>query len=325
MKQKKDVQLIKIKPFKGFNSLNTKSIKFQNDKNNELSFKEVLRINQSANLISIFPLGDIICSSGKFILIFDINFKKIQEIKAHNDSILCISIKDDNNFITSSYDDLIRVWKKKEKKFILHHTMEKSHESWIYGLLYCPNYYIISCSHDGTIKIWDENTNYQCITAIMHEFSVDSLLFLEESNILISLGDEGIKSWNMTNLTLINHNENAYCIGWSHLIKMGKDRIIIIGDLDSRINIIEIKSLKQIKQIDFGVKCYGICVFENKNIFLVSGKCNNLHIYDSISFKCLKIIEKIHNDDLSLCKLNSNNLFLSYSKDGLIKVWAFNL
>ena len=118
-------------------------------------------------MISVFPLGNIICANKKFLLIFDINFKIIQNILAHDNDLFCISIKDDNNFVTSSYDDTIKIWKKIKNKFILYYTIINGHNNWIYNVLYCNNYNIISCSHDESIKIWIENNNkYECMMGI---------------------------------------------------------------------------------------------------------------------------------------------------------------
>ena len=142
-----------------------------------LSFKKISTINQSCNLISVFPLGNIICANKKFLLIFDINFKIIQNILAHNNDLFCISIKDDNNFVTSSYDDTIKIWKKIKNKFILYYTIINGHNNWIYNVLYCNNYNIISCSHDESIKIWIENNNkYECMMGIKTKGSNHSLL-----------------------------------------------------------------------------------------------------------------------------------------------------
>ncbi len=57
----------------------------------DLSYKKILTIFQSCSLISVFPLGNIICANAKFLIIFDINFKIIQNILTHDNNIFCIN------------------------------------------------------------------------------------------------------------------------------------------------------------------------------------------------------------------------------------------
>jgi len=291
------------------------------------SLKKIKTINQFTNLISIFPNGNIICVDNTSLIFYNINFILSQIINnAHKGNILCISIKDNNNFITSSIDTLIKIWKKNSNNnyFYLFHIIEKSHKNWIYGLIYNTNDIIISCSHDSTIKFWDMKNNYQCITIIRNLNSVSSFLLINEYNILISCGDEGIKSWNINNIKCICHNKNIFCFGRSYLEKFNNDKVIIKGNLDNKIKIIKIDSLILIKIIDFNVYCYSVCVLENKNIFLLSGKCNNINIYDLNNYECLNIIHDNNNENFNLCKINDNYI-LSYSKEyAKIIIWSIN-
>ena len=65
---------------------------------------------------------------------------------------------------------------------------------------------IISCSNDGTVKIWEENINnnkYQLITSLKHSDTIRSILILNNKNILISSGSDGTKFWNINNFERI--------------------------------------------------------------------------------------------------------------------------
>ena len=65
--------------------------------------------------VSIFPSGNIISTSNdKSIIIYDILFNILQNIQnAHDHYINYVEIKDENNFITCSYDKSIKTWIKK--------------------------------------------------------------------------------------------------------------------------------------------------------------------------------------------------------------------
>ena len=62
--------------------------------------------NAPITSVSIFPSGNIISTSAdKSIIIYDIFFNILQNIQnAHDDCITYVEIKDENNFITCSYD-----------------------------------------------------------------------------------------------------------------------------------------------------------------------------------------------------------------------------
>ena len=68
--------------------------------------------------ISIFPSGNIISVSyDKSIKIYDSKFNNLQEIpNAHDNFINYVYIKDEYNFVTCSWDNNIKTWKKKIKK-----------------------------------------------------------------------------------------------------------------------------------------------------------------------------------------------------------------
>ena len=292
---------------------------FENPKQNnkEIQFNKILTIKQYSNIIKIFPSKKIISINGKSIVFFDENFKIIQHIKkAHDNEMLCISIKDDNNFITSSYDDLIKIWTKKNynDNFIISHIIENSHQSWIYGLIYYQNDKIISCSHDCTIKFWYIKNNFhQCISIINNLNSVDHLFLIEEKNILISSGGDGLKKFDLIELKCIIENEDAYSIGKSEIIKFNDEKIILKGDLDYRIKVVNINNLEIDKILEIGFKCYSVCILEKNNLILISGKSKDLKIYD-YNFECIKVIENFCNQSYGLCKIN-NCSFLSYEDE----------
>ena len=83
------------------------------------NIKNIKDINCNINSISIFPLGNCVTVSNH-IKIWDINFNIIQIINNphNNDKINYVSVKDDNNFITCSYD-IIKTWIKNENNFII--------------------------------------------------------------------------------------------------------------------------------------------------------------------------------------------------------------
>ena len=82
------------------------------------------------NSLSSFPSGNIISVSGdKSIIIYDIHLNILQNIQnAHDKAITYVEVKDENNFITCSYDKSIKLWINKENKFEINKIINNAHD-----------------------------------------------------------------------------------------------------------------------------------------------------------------------------------------------------
>jgi WD40 repeat protein len=305
-----------------------KNKRIQLTKCNLKKIKTINTENEWINSISKFPSGNIISVSyDKEIKIFDKNISLIQNIKnGHNDDIIYVDIKDENNFITCSGDKSIKIWIKKENKFQIYHNIINAHINRINKVIYCSNGNIISCSNDKTIKIWEEkNKKYELITILNNINFVKSILFLEDMNKLVSSGIEGTKIWNindnhMKNINLIKFFENVKCGWWNGLKRIDNDRVIIGYKF---LNIISISKNIILKNINISYVCFGIQNIENKGIFLVGGCEKDIIIFRNDNYECIKIIKNAHNKAINgYVELNDESI-LSYSNDGFISVWTY--
>lgn len=79
---------------------------------------------------------------------------------------------------------------------------------------------------------------------------------------------------------------------------------------------------KVIKEIDNKFCCYGICVIENKGIFLTGGWSHNINVYRSDNYQFIQTLEKAHVAWIrGIVELN-NNIIASFSDDGNINFWV---
>ena len=100
---------------------------------------------------------------------------------------------------------------------------------------------------DKTIKIWKENNNYENIQILKHSDEINSLLLLEDKNILISSGVNWTKLWNyneINNINLIKEFKETYC-GWTQGLCRLNDDIII--DKGNKINSLKLISISKKK------------------------------------------------------------------------------
>ena len=283
--------------------------------------------NYSINSVKTFPSGNIISvSNDKSIKIFDGKlFTIIQNIKnAHNNWIFYVEIIDEKNFITCSGDNNIKTKKKINNEYELNKIIKNAHNSWINKVIYCSNENLISCSNDKTVKIWEEkNYKYQIINILKHSNSIISILLLEDKNILVSVGKDEIKFWNIEkikNIKLINSFKNVDCNCWNGLERINDNQIIIGGDESIRIIMFtEEKIIKEI-YIPFNVWCVKIIL--HKNLIFVAGESNDILIYRIDNFEKIKIIKNAHTKWIKGFNLLNDNLIASFSFDNVIKIWS---
>ena len=284
------------------------------------------------NSLSTFPSGNIISvSSDKSIKIYDINLNIIQDISnAHDKDIYDLSIKDENNFITCSIDHKIKTWIKRKNKekdeysFNLNIIINNAHNGCIYKIIFCLNGNIISSGEDNKIKIWEENNNnkYNCIKELIHDCCIFSILLLQDKNILISSGKDKTKFFDLNDYSNIFQINQVICWNRNALKRFDEDKIIIGGDDDGIIIIISINEKKIIKEINNGFECLGICIIEEKGIFLIGGVSKEIKIYRSDNFECIKIIKDAHNNIILGINELQDNSIVSYGSDKTIKVWS---
>ncbi len=276
--------------------------------------------------ISIFPSGNLISvSNDKSIKIFDINFNFIQIINnAHDDSIIHISIKDENNFVTCSIDKTIRTWiRTNNNQFKINQIINKCHDDIIYMTLYCPNENLISCSNDGKIKLWKKNNKnqYKLITVIKQNISIRSLLLLKDKNYLIAAGDYKIIFFNLNNFEMIKLIKEDACYYINALKRIDENRIILGGNNIALLTIISISEKRIIKAIKNDFICWTICVIENKGIFLTGGNSKDIKVYRSDNYECIQIINNAHSSLLNgIIELN-DDLIGTYGYDRIINIW----
>ena len=274
--------------------------------------------------ISIFPSGKFILVAEKMILIFDINYNIIQIIpNAHNNIISYVCIKDEKKFSTCSYKN-IKIWFKKDNKFIIFHNIIKAHNSGINKLIYNLKGNLYSCSDDYTIKIWEENKityKYQSITSIVNNYSIASIYLIYDKNIMITSGENGTIFFNLHNNNYITSIKEAKCDWWNSINRLNEDQIII-GGYDNFMRIISISQKKIIATIDNKYRCHGIYLIKEKGIFLTEEN-KTIKIYRCDNFKLISNCNYAHEDWIYGFIGLKDGTIASYSRDGVIKIWQF--
>jgi WD40 repeat protein len=302
-----------------------KKISKEKNKNklNLLDNIKTISYHDSINSIAIFPSGNIASvSNDNTIIIYDNNFIEIQTIiNAHLNSIIYISIKDDNNFVTCSIDNRIIVWIRNNiNKFESFQILKNIHSKWINQVIYSENENLISCSRDQTVKIFEKikNNNFQCIISLKHSQNIFSLLDINKKNILISSGYDGTYFWDKIEYKLIKKIKVSCYTNYS-LDKIDDDKLIISGNIGI-INIISISDMNIIKTFNNNTWCYTLLYLKEKHLILCGGN-KEIKIYSFDQLNNLEIIQNAHDDKINGIIKYQKNYIISFSIDGTIKLW----
>ncbi len=279
--------------------------------------------DSNLNLISLFPTKNyaITNRNGDILIFDDNNNKTLQEIKAHDKVISCLSIKDDNTFVSCS-EKSIKFWTKSNNSFINSNSIFAAHNELIYNVIFYMDNKIISCSNDTNIKIWEFNSNpqtYSLIKTFKNKKGVTSILLLEDLDILVSCGYDGTKFWDLKKDKVIGEFYEVICFGVHSIERINYDNIVVVG---ININIINIFNKVIIKEIKCEFLSYSILSLKNKGIFLVGGNSNHFNVYRSDNYEK---IEKVHFFNQYLIGFSNmrNNIITSFHDNDTINYWEF--
>ena len=291
----------------------------------QLRLKSTINAHENdINSLLIFPSGNIISvSDDKSIQIRDKNYNIIYNKKdAHYEGISGVSIKDECNFATCSWDKSIKLWEKINNNWSLKETIVNAHNNEIYKIIYCNNNNLISCSKDNTVKIWikKDESNHQCEISLKNSEFIYSILLLDNKKTLICAGRQGTFFWDIIKYQLIHHIKDANCASWNSLYKYD-DKIIVGGS--NIISVISIINFHVEFVININSICWGVCFLRDKNLICICNYNGDIQLYDNINFKCVQTIEKAHDDSINGLTLLYDGSIASFSMDKKIKIWDF--
>ena len=283
------------------NSINTRiyeriakleNYKIQLAKTNLKNINKIIKHKDKIRSVKTFPSGNIISvSTDKSIIIYDNNFNILQNLSnVHEQDINYVDVKNENNFVTCSVDKSIKTWIKKGNKYESYINITTSDE--VRQVIYNSKGHLISCSYDNKINIWKETNNqYKNIITLYHSKHINSILLLEDKNILISSGLDGTKFWDINNkYQEIFHFKDTFS-GWNNALERIGDDKIIVQEISFNLKIISISEKKIINEIKFDFQCIGIKSIESKGIFLIGGNSKDIKIYRSDNYELIQTIK----------------------------------
>jgi WD40 repeat protein len=177
------------------------------------------------------------------------------------------------------------------------------------------NLFYYTCSEPNTLNIYDINNDYKCVYMIEEELEpllmINNMIFLTYVDIIIL---DIVKEYKC----LYRLKGHLSCV--NDLLYIEKNHFLLSGSGDCTIKVWDANNnYNCIRTIDTGGICGGLFVLKNKYFATTFLHDDKIKIWDSISFKCVNILE--HDFNPNCIKLLEDNRILSFG--GRCLVWSY--
>ena len=271
----------------------------------------------------------------------------------------CLSIKNQNNFVTSDENSIL-IWEydkiktkdEKKKKFnfkkieFSHSDKEDKNKDFklaetndkIVQIIYRKNSTkknIIVFLYYGDIQILEEKDDrFICLFHLFNHQKLTGGILLEDKNILVSTCNtsEGTKFWDLNDnnselknegLPIIFQISEARCYYPNAICRLDEDRIIVGGDHNAnkkdKIKIISISSQKIIHSIDNSGEICYSFFILKKENSILIGGNKSIMIFDIINYNKINRIN--YSGGINGFLELENDLIVSYDMNGIITLW----
>ena len=267
-------------------------------------------------------------SADSTIKIFNFSSSKCElSLQGHQSTVTFLSQLTNNNLLIScSHDKSIKIWSITSNSYKCEHTIEDAHSDVINKVIQLSFNRMASCSWDHHIKIW-RTDSYELIHDIEgHSDNINSIIQLENKEILISLSsgfDKTMKIWSLVTYQCITAIQGIDCWSRHSLQQLSEDMIIIGGtEVITLFNVNQLRTIKtfKIEKINY---VYSIIDIDT-NTIICGCDCGRLVIINlstgAIDIKCSQNKQNIY----SLMKYDYKHI-LSGSSGSAINIWEYSI
>ena len=208
----------------------------------------------------------------------------------------------------------------------------KSHSQLISKLIIdYKNNYIISCSYDKIINIYDLSkfdNNSKILAGLKgHKGRIYDMDLVPNKDQLLSCGmDKNILLWDIKNFSLI---KNIYLISSVHnlvvryLITEEFKELIFIYSKNQMINFIDLNNFEIIEKDNMSNNVSSVFILNNREYIYQNKKSHNIIIYDFIMKKEKGILKGCKNNIQIIHTFKKNDKIISYDDGNNINIWNY--
>ncbi len=182
--------------------------------------------------------------------------------------------------------------------------------------------YIVSCSVDKTVIVWDYATGREIVKFAGTDYGVVSCAFSEKTDNVYSAGWDGkVREWSLETFDQTNIWD-GFSNGINELVIFPDDKRVAITGNAGILKIINTKSGEVAKEIKVSkVACYGLAVSSKGKIVAVGDMSGVLKIYDAKELSLLHEIKVGNSQVKSVCISPDESKIATSSYDYKIKIF----
>lgn len=211
----------------------------------------------------------------------------------------------------------------------------KAHSQIVSKLLIDYNhYFLISCSYDKLIKIWDINDSKIVYISQLkgHKGRIYDMDLIKDKNKLITCGmDKNILIWDLEKFTLIMnisliscfHNLIIKHLSSENINDNNSNQLILVYSINGIINIVNINNNKIIDKINLCLKKEPILFLNNQECLYQNNKNLKIITYNFINKEIVGELNGCHNSILILYKIEKINKIISFDNGNNIRIWNY--
>ena len=214
----------------------------------------------------------------------------------------------------------------------------KAHSQTIPKLLVYSNKYLISCSYDKFIKIWeisptDNKINIKCISQLKgHKGRIYDMDLNNDKKLLISCGMyKTFLIWDLQKFSLIKEIKVTYIYNLmikylppNNISDNNSKELVVVYSNNSYLNIVDINTNKIIDNFNLCKTDGSILFLNNKECIYQDSKNFNLIIFNFIEKR--KVDELIGGDNpiILMHKADKGDKIISFYRENTIRVWNYS-
>ena len=276
------------------------------------------------------------CSSDKSIIIYSKEFIPVIKIEDDQEIYFHTQLKN-GHILSTNYKGIMKIIKLKEYSYDIIQVLT-DHENSIKKVLEMKNGKLISCSRDGTLKIWKKDFDkYSCerTIEICDDIYTMNMIFINDNEIALSV--DMLNTINFMDINddfkIKNKIENIELSLSNDSMCITKEGILIVGtDIGGGIYLIDaIKHVLIAKIYENMHHIKAIIQLKNGNI-LIGGAITNedgkkyyelfLFKYENNNLKEIEKNEEAHDDTIDCLLEMEDGTIVSGSADKTIKLWG---
>jgi WD40 repeat protein len=180
--------------------------------------------------------------------------------------------------------------------------------------------YIISCSSDKTIKIWDLVTGELTYTFTGHKNSINAVAISHDDRYIVSGSYEEIKLWNLQSQHLVyNLREHD---DWVNTLAISHDDKYIVSGSYQTILVWSLQTGKLLRTLNEHQDWVNAVAISHDDRYIISGSGDRtIKIWDLATGKLLHTFTKQGQPINSITISHDDQYIISASKDDTIKIW----